>query len=89
MKPKDLIELCDIAIARWSNPDLPKMPGTPKISVLWPVGKPLPTDFVGIPYESHPTRRGTMLWICAHAVKQKMQYAIDEGLTLHHQESNP
>jgi hypothetical protein len=34
MKPQELIELANKAIARWSDPKLPKLPGTPVVNVV-------------------------------------------------------
>jgi hypothetical protein len=34
VKPYELVELANKAIARWGDPNLPKLPGTPVVNVV-------------------------------------------------------
>lgn len=82
MKPEELIRMCDEEIERWADHGRPTLPGEPMISFLWPIGKPLPKDFFGVEYQCHASRYGTVIWIPAKQLKQKLEYALMEGFSV-------
>lgn len=80
MQLGDMEAECRRAIARWEDPELPKLPGEPRASFVVPRGAKLPPDLFGVPYEHHSNPRVTMLWVDARKLLAAIEYHRSELL---------
>jgi hypothetical protein len=79
MNLPELLTQCEETIARYNDPDLPKIGGAPMISLVVPTGNVLPETILGVPYQRHSARRGTICWLNAIDLKNAIEYLLLEG----------
>jgi hypothetical protein len=79
MNLPELLTQCEETIARYNDSDLPKIGGAPMISLVVPTGNVLPETILGVPYQRHSARRGTICWLNAIDLKNAIEYLLMEG----------